>query len=136
MEKTINRETAFTIQITDFSDAELWELLSQLLTNKKADTCEKTFPQGRFITIETPQPEYGVEGVFWFDEKIPKELFQFTSKFNVLLSGTTGLWYKGNPVTGLNYRKWVGDEESGQWEYLLWSEMSSEGPPPPEEPKA
>jgi hypothetical protein len=82
----MKRYNAFTIEVTDWGNSDLWQLLSETL--------------GEDCLFD--QPDLKKDGVFWLEE-VPKELFKYSKCFN-WLSGSAKLWLDNEPVTRFNYR--------------------------------
>ena len=100
----MDRANAFTIEVTDWGNSDLWQLLSEL----QDESCL------------FDQPELKTDGIFWF-KNVPKELFQFSDCFN-WLSGSARLWINEEHITRFNYRVKVWDvepteENEGEFHY-------------------
>jgi hypothetical protein len=91
----MDRSNAFTIEVTDWSNSDFWQLLSEIT--------------GENCLFD--QPEFKSDGIFWFDE-VPKELFKYADCFN-WLSGSCRLWLNDKLLTRFNYRTavYVGEGE-------------------------
>ena len=82
----MDRKNAFTIKIENWSNAELWQLLS----SEENESCL------------FDQPQKLGDGVFWF-KNAPKELFKYAADFT-WLSGTSGLYLGTDPLDVYNYK--------------------------------
>jgi hypothetical protein len=111
----MDRSNAFTIEVTDWSNSDFWQLLSEIT--------------GENCLFD--QPEFKSDGIFWFDE-VPKELFKYADCFN-WLSGSCRLWLNDKLLTRFNYRTAVFrevDEEMvlENYEYISVDSISNIAP--------
>lgn len=109
----MNRYSAFTIKILDWSNSEFWELIS----NSVNEGCLYD------------QPNFKTDGVVWFDrDKVPKELFKYEGCFE-WLSGSVDLWRNDIRVTKQNYRTVISKEDEPiKYDYLNWYRMTNKRP--------
>lgn len=108
----MDRANAFTIEVTDWLNSDLWQVLSEAT--------------GEDCLFD--QPDFKKDGIFWL-KKVPKLLFKFEGCFN-WLSGSSKLWYKGNPVTCSNYKMVISDEEAEivEYNYINYYKMTPIAP--------
>lgn len=104
----MNRRNAFTIEVTDWSNAEFWQLLSEL--NNEPCLFD--------------QPELKKDGIFWVEPcEVVAKAFKFAHCFN-WLSGSALLWHNDLPVTRDNYRTLKKDSED-EYDYLPYEEITN-----------
>lgn len=113
----MDRQNAFTIEIIDWDNSDLWYLLSEMI--------------GEDCLFD--QPNFNKDGIFWIDpDNVSKELFKFKGCFN-WLSGSVRLWYNEKPVTRLNYRTpiYVGEGEEmvlDHYDYINFEDVTDVPP--------
>lgn len=111
----MDRANAFTIEITDWSNSELWELLSNTQDEE----------------VLFNQPDFKKDGIFWLHpSNVPKELFKYAEGFN-WLRGSVRLWLNNKPLTRSNYRtikQEATEETNAIYEYVNWELLTDIAP--------
>ncbi len=109
----MKRYNAFTIEVTNWENADFWELLSEMTD----ESCLYD------------QPNFNKDGIFWFNSSdVTSELFSYSECFN-WLSGSVNLWYNDESVTKANYRTVIsGEDEEVEYEYLDYNLMTNIAP--------
>lgn len=116
----MNREIAFTIELSKYPSYEFGCLLSEWQNEMSKET----------------QPQYKKDDVIWFEpDKVPVELFKYADYFN-WFKNSADIWHNDERVTKDNYRIKVYDVEPTEedpegvfhYVYIPWEEMTNTQP--------
>ncbi len=124
----MNRLIAFTIEIPEWENSDLWNLISELIRDKG----KPSQAQSESCLFEE-QPQIKKDKVIWIAPgDVPLELLKYADCFN-WVENLANIWHNGNRVTKDNYRIRVVDIEPTEenpegafhYDYIPWEEMTN-----------